>query len=398
MDILLKIAAAYVVIAFVRDIYRLSTGFLYTTPKNVRRSPRQYRPLVSVVIPAWNEEVGVIRTIDSVIDNGYWNIEIIVVDDGSTDNTARVVQELVDTYPEKIHLITKQNGGKSSALNTGIAHANGLLILTLDADSFIKPGSILKMVGALSNNEYGVAIGEVVVGNTKTWLGRAQHYEYTLGFHIKRAHHVFDSAYIFPGALTMFRTSVLQEVGSFTDYSSTEDLDISMRIKMAGHKIVYVDSATCVTEGASTLKGLLNQRTRWRHGYLECLIHRKEFLVSPKKGWYLTLIDLPLQLFGVLEVLMFPIILLFLGYLVAINSSPLSLIVAYCLVPFTLMLLADMRDKGTRPDIRVLAVPILLLLIAWIEYIALLKSIYRTIRRKRTTWTVWQRSGAASSD
>lgn len=394
MDILLKIAAAYVMFAFVRDIYRLSTGFFYTPPKAARRSPRHYRPLVSVVIPAWNEAVGITRTIKSVIDNGYWNIEIIVVDDGSTDGTSEAVTKVTEIYPHKVTLISKENGGKSSALNTGIAHANGSLILTLDADSYIEAGSIMKMVGALSDQDYSVAIGEVVVGNTKTLLGRAQHYEYTLGFHIKRAHHVFDSAYIFPGALTMFRKSVLQEVGSFTDYSSTEDLDISMRIKLAGHKIIYVDSAICITEGASSTKGLLNQRTRWRHGYLECLLHRKEFLISPKKGWYLTLVDLPLQLFGVIEVLMFPFIIVFLSYLLFTNTSPLYLIIAYSLVPFTLILLADMREKRSELSAWVLAVPLLLLLVAMIEYIALIKSIYRTIRRKRTVWTVWQRSGA----
>jgi cellulose synthase/poly-beta-1,6-N-acetylglucosamine synthase-like glycosyltransferase len=383
-----------VTLGFIRAVYRLATGFFYTAPEGVKKN-RYYHPLVSVIIPAWNEEVGIKRTLESVIGNGYARIEVIVVDDGSTDNTAKSVEQFSKQY-SKVHLISQANGGKASALNTGIAAAKGSLILTLDADSYLEPDSIKKMIGALADKQYSVAIGEVVVGNTKTWLGRAQHFEYSVGFHVKRGQHVFDSAYIFPGALTMFRASTLKEVGEFTHYSSTEDLDISMRIKAAGHKIAYVDSAFCITEGASTLKGILNQRTRWRHGYLECLIHRKDFLITPSKGWYLTLVDLPLQLFGVLETLLFPFILAMLGYLMLLHVNPLALVMAYCIVPFMLLMLGDMRGKYNASNLWAFTMPPMLIAIEAIEHIALLKSIYRTIRRKRTAWTIWQRTGAVS--
>ncbi len=381
--------------AFVRDFYKISSGFFYTPPKAIRKRPLS-GPLVSVIIPAWNEEIGIVRTVNSVIANTYWNTEVIIVDDGSTDKTKEVAQALAVKWSSHVRVISKKNGGKANALNTGITNAKGSLILTLDADSFLERDSIEKLVMALSNDKYSVAIGEVVVGNLKTWLGRAQHYEYTVGFHAKRSQHIFNSSYIFPGALTLFRKSVLDEVGEFTDYSSTEDLDISMRFKMAGHKIAYVDSAICVTEGASTVKGLLNQRTRWRHGYLECLLHHKTFFISRQKGSYLTLVDLPLQLLGVFEVLLFPFIVAILGYFVIIGSSPLILIAAYLLVPFTLILLAEVRDKYTHNKLWTLTVPFMLLFIACIEYVALLKSIYRTVRRKRTQWTVWQRTGASN--
>lgn len=388
------ILAIYTVFGFIRAIYRLATGFLYTPLVNTNKLMKNYTPLVTVVIPAWNEEVGIARTIHSVVRNGYRRVEIVVVDDGSTDDTAANVKAVVKKHPHKIKLISQANSGKSGALNTGIAQAKGSLVLTLDADSYLEPGSILKMVKALANTTYGVAIGEVVVGNMNSWLGRAQHYEYSISFHMKRAQHVFDSAYIFPGALTMFRTELLSEIGKFTDYSSTEDLDISMRIKIAGHKIAYVDSAICVTEGASTVRDLLNQRTRWRHGYLECLWHHKNFLLSPKKGWYLTLIDLPMQLLDVIEVFMLPVVLALLCYLLTINANPLGLVLAYCLIPFTLLMLGDVREKHRQLSLWVFAVPLMLLFIGIIEYVALLKSLYRTIRRRRTSWTVWRRTGA----
>jgi len=395
VDIFLKIGAIYIIGAFFRDIYRLSVGFFYTPPVTSRKNRRGYKPLVTVVIPAWNEEVGIIRTVRSVLHNSYKNIEVIVVDDGSTDETAKRVQSIVNRS-KRVRLISQINGGKSSALNTGIAAAKGELILTLDADSYLEPASLSKMVATLSNKKYGVAIGEVVVGNLRTWLGRAQHYEYSVGFHLKRSQHLFNSAYIFPGALTMFRKAVLEEIGQFTDYSSTEDLDISLRIKQAGHKIAYVESALCVTEGATTIKGLLNQRTRWRHGYLECLLRHKEFLLSPKKGWYLTLVDLPMQLLGVFEVLLFPFILAMLVYSLTIHVNPIALVGAYCLMPLLLLMLGDLRDNYRQVSMWVFAMPIILMFIEGVEYVALLKAIYRTVRRRKTTWTVWQRTGATN--
>ncbi len=357
---------------------------------------KNYKPLVTVIIPAWNEEVGIRQTLLSVLNNTYKKTEIIVINDGSSDATSSSVGSISDKYPGRIRLIEQKNTGKSGALNNGVLNASGTLVLTLDADSFLEADSIAKMVDALSDKRFSVAIGEVIVGNTKNWLGYAQHFEYTVGFHVKRAQHIFDSAYIFPGALTMFRSSVLRKTGEFTDYSSTEDLDISMRIKMAGHKIAYVDDAVCITEGASSVKGLLNQRTRWRHGYLECLRFHKDFLFSFRKGRYLTLIDLPLQLFGLLEVLLFPVIILTLGYLVFISANIPALILAYSIVPFALLLLGDMREKHSKKNLWVFLMPIMLVFIEFIEFIALLKSIYRLIRRKRTEWTVWQRSGASA--
>lgn len=194
----------------------------------------------------------------------------------------------------------------------------------------------------------------------------------------------------------MFRKSVLREIGDFRDYSSTEDLDISMRIKMAGHKIAYIDSAICITEGASTITGLLNQRTRWRHGYLDCLWQQKMFLISPKKGWYLTLVDLPMQLFGLLELFMFPAILAVLIYLSLINPNPLALLAGYSIVPFVLPMLGDLRNGHRQLNLWIFAMPFMLIVLESLEYIALLKSIYRKMRRRRTTWTIWQRTGAVS--
>lgn len=386
----------YLLFALTRTLYQLATGFLYVAPTK-KRSRGGYRPLVSVIIPAWNEEVGILKTIKSTLENGYDHLEIIVIDDGSTDNTYRQVRrykQRVDPKGNTIRLIDQENGGKSTALNAGIAQARGELIITLDADSYLMPGSIQELVKTMANPNYAVAIGEIVVGNTKNLIGQIQHYEYLVCFHYKRAQHIFDSVYIFPGALTAFRTSTLKTVGAFESYSSTEDLDISMRIKAKGHQVAYVDRAICVTEGAATLKSLLDQRVRWRHGFIECTIRRRDFVWSTQKGKYLSFIDFPLSIIGLFEVLVYPLILLFLMQQIVLYLVAPVLILSYLLMVFVLLLLSGLRNDAKISPGKSLLMPIALSIIAIVEYIALLIALYRTIRRQKTTWTIWRRSGA----
>lgn len=392
--ILSIIIAIYLLFAFLRIMYQIALGLLYVRSAVTSSDDR---PLVSVIIPAWNEEVGVAKTVRSVMANTYKNIEIIVVDDGSTDHTADAVRRVVDDYPRRRHslirLISQLNAGKAGALNTGIDAASGRYVLTLDADSYLMPQSIELLEQAIRHRKFGVAIGEVVVGNTKTLLGMAQHYEYLVGFHFKRAHHVMDSAFIFPGALTMFRSDILRQVGEFTNYSSTEDLDISMRIKSLGVKVAYVDRAICVTEGASTLRGLINQRTRWRHGFIECMLARKEFVFGRQKGKYLTFVDLPLSIIGVIEILLLPIFVAFVVLQLVHLANPLILLLSYLLLPMVVLLLGEIREHD-RPPLGALALmPVLALITNLVEYVALCKALYRTVRRKRTAWTSWQRQG-----
>lgn len=387
----------YLFFALIRMLYQIATGFLYVAP-STRRSHRGYRPLVSVIIPAWNEEVGVLKTIKSVMANSYQHLEIIVVDDGSTDSTRRRVlryKRRFDRDDKFIQLISQDNNGKASALNAGIAIATGELIITLDADSYLTPDSIQELVKAMANKDYAVAIGEIVVGNTKSLLGQMQHYEYLVCFHLKRAQHIFNSAYIFPGALTAFRASVLKDTGSFESYSSAEDLDISMRIKAKGYQVAYVDRAMCITEGATSLRGLLNQRIRWRHGFIACTLRRREFVWSTQKGKYLSFIDFPLAIIGIIELLLYPFILFLLVQQLLFHLAVPILILSYSLLVFVLLLLGSLHDEAKISPGKALLMPIALSVIAMLEYIALLISLYRIMLRKETTWTVWRRTGAS---
>lgn len=391
------IIVAYLFFALTRTFYQIATGFLYVAPAK-KRSHRGYRPLVSIIIPAWNEEIGVLKTIKSVMASSYRHLEIIVVDDGSTDSTRRRVLRYKQRYDRDgnvLKLISQDNSGKATALNTGISAATGELIITIDADSYLTSDSIAELVKAMANKDYAVAIGEIVVGNTKSLIGQIQHYEYLVCFHLKRTQHIFNSAYIFPGALTAFRASVLKDTGEFDSYSSTEDLDISMRIKANGYHVAYVDTAICITEGATTFRGLLSQRIRWRHGFIACTFKRREFVWSTHKGKYLSFVDFPLAIIGVLELLFYPlIILLLLQQLIFYLVLPV-LILSYLFLVFILLLLSGLRNEAKIPPGKAFLMPMALSAIAILEYVALIVSLYRIALRKKTTWTVWRRTGAS---
>lgn len=393
----LDILSVYVLIMFLRMIYSLCTGFLYVRPKISGR----YNPLVSVIIPAWNEQVGIKKTIRSVMSNSYKNVEVIVVDDGSKDATIKKSEEIKKSYAingSKIRIISQRNFGKAIALNNGIKASRGEIIVTIDADSYISKNAIKSLISAMKNDKNDVAIGQVVVGNTKSFIGSIQFFEYLFGFHFKRSQNIFGSIYIFPGALTAVRKSVVEDVGYFEDYSSTEDLDLSMKIKEKGHRVAYVEDAVCITEGASDIRGLINQRTRWRHGFLQCVIQRKEFRNTTSKGLYLSLVDFPLSIIGMLEIYLYPLFFLYIYsqmFLSLISGNAEIFLASYLLLPYVFFLLSDGKLKKNDQSLKyVPLIPILFSLINIIEFIALIKATFRLLTGRKTAWTSWKRLGA----
>lgn len=389
----LSIIGIYLFIMLFRMFYSLCLGFLYIKPSLVNKN----KPLVSIIIPAWNEEIGIKKTIQSVMSSTYKNIEIIVVNDGSTDGTLYRVNKLVKAYRRnwsKIKIINQTNQGKANALNNGIRASQGGVIVTIDADSYLEKHALKRLVASLGNNKYDVAIGQIQVGNTKSLVESIQFFEYMFGFHLKRSQHVFSSIYIFPGALTAVRRSVIEDVGYFEDYSSTEDLDLSMKIKAKGHKVAYVEDAICITEGASSIQSLINQRTRWRHGFLQCVMHRSEFTMKMSKGLYLTLVDFPLSLLGILEILLYPVFLFIIYSQIVFSDNYIAVLVSYLILPYVFLLLSGGVIDNKHASLKyIILVPLLFSFVNIIEFIALIKAIYRTLTKRKTLWTSWKRQG-----
>jgi biofilm PGA synthesis N-glycosyltransferase PgaC len=364
-----------------------------------------YRPLISVIIPAWNEEVGVLKTIQSVLDNDYPRTEIIVVNDGSTDDSDKVVRNYIKTYEQRIprrqgtiRYFYKENGGKGKALNFGIEKASGEIILTVDADSALDPQALNRLRQYFADSSLSAVVGNVKISKNPTLVGYIQSLEYLFGFYFKRAHAVFGAEYIFGGACAAFRSSVFEQYGLFDDVNKTEDIEMSMRLRALGLSCTYAEDVVCYTEGASTVTGLINQRLRWKKGRFDTFINYRQLFFSLKREHNkpLSFFVLPYAMLSEFQLFVEPIsIALLLSYSV-ITGDYLSLTLGMLFVSVIYLVNALFAEKL---NLKLLLAfpfswPIFYFLI-WIEFLALTRSLGMLYRGHEIQWQSWQRKGVA---
>jgi cellulose synthase/poly-beta-1,6-N-acetylglucosamine synthase-like glycosyltransferase len=248
--------------------------------------PVGFNPLVTVLVPAFNEGRVIARTITSILQTGYERVEVLVIDDGSTDDTSEVVQGMIATDP-RVRLLRKVNGGKAHAANAGLQVATGEIVVAVDADTLIMPGSIERLVAHFADESVTAACGNVEVGNVHSWLTRFQAIEYITSQNFdRRAFAVLNSVSVVPGALGAWRRKAVLDVGGYSSDTLTEDTDLTLTVLRAGGRIVYEPRAIGRTEAPETVSGLLKQRFRWTYGTYQCLFkHRKAFFRGPL-GWF----------------------------------------------------------------------------------------------------------------
>jgi poly-beta-1,6 N-acetyl-D-glucosamine synthase len=243
-----------------------------------------FQPPVSVIVPAYNEEVGIQATIRSLAASRYPEFEIIVVDDGSTDLTAERVEELAD--PRTV-LVRQPNGGKHSALNAGVARARHDVVVMIDGDTQFEPDTIRWLVAPLADPTIGAVSGNAKVGNRSGILGRWQHVEYVMGFNLdRRALDVIDALPIVPGAVGAFRRSAIEAVGGVAGDTLAEDGDLTMAMSRAGWRIVYEPRARAHTEAPATLVALWRQRYRWAYGTMQCMWKHRHAVARRDEGHF----------------------------------------------------------------------------------------------------------------
>lgn len=370
---------------------------------------RQEQPLVSVIIPAWNEEVGLLDTVKSVLESHYQRIEIIIINDGSTDDSDRIMRRFMAKYeaqnadlPDRIRLRYhyQANGGKGAALNTGILLARGDIIVTIDADCEVHTSAIGNFVKAFRDPKVMAAVGNVKIGNTSTLVGAIQHLEYLFSFYFKKADSLMNTIYIIGGAAGAFRREVFVRVGTYSTHNITEDIDLSVRIQEAGMKIVYVPDAVVITEGASDLKGLMKQRLRWKRGRLETFrAHRKLFFSCRREhNKLLTWIILPLAAFGDIQ-LGFEVIFVSLLYILSIYTHDFSAFISAMMIVLLVFFIQLFDDRKTRHPGYLLLAPIgwlLFYVTTFVEVNAFFKGVRSIYRKQEVHWQRWQRRGVNS--
>lgn len=365
-----------------------------------------YRPKVSVVIPAWNEAVGIRATVASVLANNYEPLEVIVVNDGSTDASDEIMRSLTAEYaataaehPNKTLVYHyKENGGKGKALNAGILISSGDIIVSIDADCYVDPNAVANFVKAFVDPSVAAAVGNVKIGNTRTLLGTVQYLEFLFSFYFKKADSLLNTIYIIGGAAGAFRRTTLEDVGLYHTNHITEDIDLSVRIQKAGMRIVYAADAIVYTEGASDLRGLAKQRLRWKRGRFRTFWDHRDLFFASNTGQnrMLTWGILPLALFGDAQLFGEVFFLLFLYWYSFWTDNFSSFISGIVVV--SSMFIVQMFDD---PIMRKKAGFILLAPIGWllfyistyVEHDALIKSIWGSLTRKNITWQRWQRKG-----
>jgi poly-beta-1,6-N-acetyl-D-glucosamine synthase len=370
---------------------------------------RQLQPLVSVVIPAWNEEVGILRTIRSVLLSDYTKVEVIVVNDGSTDDSHKLVDDLIRRHGlnkvragRLVRHFYIDNGGKGKALNYGIKKSHGEIVLTIDADSVIATDAISKLVEYFRDENVAAVVGQVRVANARGRLvGQLQRLEYLFGFYFKRAHCVMGAEYIYGGACAAFRRSkVFEHIGMFDVKNKAEDIEMSMRTKFHGLKSLFAEDVLCYTEGAGKYVSLINQRLRWKKGRFDTfLTYRRMFFSMDKRhnkplAWFI----LPYSLLAELQLLLEPIgaTLLITYSLISGDYISLALSMFFVGVAYLVVAMFAVRMSLKERLKLVISWPFtwpLFYVLVWIEFHALLRSIHMGLRGDDLEWQKWDREG-----
>lgn len=259
-------------------------------------------PLVSIIVPAYNEEVTAVQTVRNLLQQDYPSLEIIFVDDGSRDQTYSRVREAFAGEPF-VRMITKVNGGKSSALNEGIRLSRGNYLVCIDADTQLHTDAVRKLMERiLAGPDIGAVAGNVKVGNARTILAKWQSIEYTTAQNFdRRAFDLVNGITVVPGAIGAFRKEAVEAAGGFTTDTLAEDCDLTIRIIRQGYRVVNCTEAIAVTEVPETTSQFMKQRFRWTYGVMQAFWKHRDACFNPAyKG--LGLLSLP-------NILLFQIIL-----------------------------------------------------------------------------------------
>ena len=359
-----------------------------------RRSPSPaYAPPVTVVVPAYNEAVGIERAVRSLAASDYPEFEVVVVDDGSTDDTAAIVEQL---GLEQVRLLRKPNGGKASALNTGIGASSAPVVVMVDGDTVFEPEALRRLVQPLGDPTVGAVSGNTKVGNRRGMLGRWQHIEYVTGFNLdRRMYEVLQCTPTVPGAIGAFRRDALAEVGGVPGDTLAEDTDLTLAIGRTGRRVVYAEDARAWTEAPSSLGDLWRQRYRWSYGTMQAVWkHKRALLTRDPRERRIGRLALPYMiLFQILLPILAPLVDLFALYgLLFSNAVP---VLAFWLGFNALqLLLATFAFRMDQESLRPLwALPLQQFVYRQLMYVVIIESTVSALVGARAHWRHLTRTG-----
>jgi peptidoglycan-N-acetylglucosamine deacetylase len=250
-----------------------------------------YKPSVAVLIPAYNEEKVIERTIRSVLRSDYPYLRVIVIDDGSTDATLEIARRCYakEVANGQVVILTKANGGKAAALNFGLGHVhdNEELFVGIDADTVIAPDAISHLVPHFLNSKVAAVAGNAKVGNRVNLWTRWQALEYITSQNFeRRALNTLGAVSVVPGAIGAWRMALVREISGYQTDTVAEDADLTMALLERGYRVEYEDLSLAFTEAPVNGRSLVRQRFRWSFGILQAVWkHRRAFARKGALGW-----------------------------------------------------------------------------------------------------------------
>jgi len=281
------IGIARLIFLVVLSLIRRRTELTKVTPP---LKPERFK--VTVIVPAYNEASVIVPTVEGILASDYTNMEVIIINDGSKDDTLGVAQRRF-TNETRVRIIDIANGGKANALNTGISQATGDIVVALDADTQFEPDAIARLVRWFDDEKIGAVAGNAKVGNRINMVTRWQALEYISAQNLeRRALAALGTLTVVPGAIGAWRRTALEALGGFGGDTLAEDQDLTIAMQKAGYRVLFDASAIAWTEAPATFGGLQKQRFRWSYGTLQCLWKHRDTTLRPRYG-VLGMIALP---------------------------------------------------------------------------------------------------------
>ncbi len=421
MDCLTGILASLIVFFGVTNLARMAVFLVGShvyglrEDRKRRESPAAFAS-VSVVVPAYNEARNIVACLASILASDYPRdrLQVLVVNDGSTDDTAAIVRDYLAGVPgAPVRLVDQANAGKAHALNNGMRnHATGELVMCLDADSSIAPDAISKAVRYFADERVMALAANVRIVRTRGLLNLVQVFEYIVSYQMKKALTVLNIEYIIGGIGSMFRRAHLEKIGYYDTNTVTEDIDLSMKILRDGNnavRVIYGSDVIAYTESVLRVSDLIKQRYRWKWGRFQTFLKNKGMFCSREakftKGF--SWVYLPLALFYEITFLLEPVLLAFLLGIVLLAGDYRTLLSAIAVISFYvgMNIVAD-ETLGPRDKLRLVALApamyALFNLLSFVEYVALLKSLKGmpglrgSLAKQMHTWTPVERLGSAA--
>lgn len=350
-------------------------------------------PLVSIIVPAYNEEVNAVNSLNNLLKTDYPNFEIIFVDDGSKDATYEKVSKAFEGHPQ-VRVLTKANGGKASALNFGIGRSTAGFVVCIDADTKLLPNAVSLLMRHFSDENVGAVAGNVKVGNERNMITRWQSIEYITSQNFDRkAFAAVNAITVVPGAIGAFRKQAIEDAGGFTTDTLAEDCDLTVRILRCGYIVRNENKAIAMTEAPETVRQFLKQRFRWSFGVMQTFWKNRDALFNPKYkalGW-LALPNILVFQFIIPTIAPLADFFMIVGILTGNAEKILSYYLIFMLVDAAIAVLAFALEKEKYSKLLWLIPQ--RFIYRWLMYYVLFKTFRRAIKGELQNWGVLKRTG-----